>query len=115
MDFNDADLVDPDDFNRILWKGLMGNQPYPATPTGLDLRENRAELLARYRRSLKKKAAAERREATERDRGDARQSHKNQEGQEIIMALIERRPFTRILMLAGLTAAGRGRADLSVR
>ena len=59
MDFDDADLVDPHDFNRILWKGLMGNKPYPATPTGLDLRENREELLARYRRSMKKKAAAE--------------------------------------------------------
>jgi DNA-binding beta-propeller fold protein YncE len=30
MDFTDADLVDPAAFNRILWKGLMGNQPYPA-------------------------------------------------------------------------------------
>ena len=39
------------DFNRILWKGLMGNKPYPAAPTGMDLRQNREELLARYRRS----------------------------------------------------------------
>jgi YVTN family beta-propeller protein len=30
MDFTDADRVDPDDFNRVLWKGLMGKQPYPA-------------------------------------------------------------------------------------
>ena len=29
MDFTDADLVDPAEFNRILWKGLMGNRPYP--------------------------------------------------------------------------------------
>ena len=30
MDFADADLVDPAGFNRILWKGLKGNKPYPA-------------------------------------------------------------------------------------
>jgi DNA-binding beta-propeller fold protein YncE len=59
MDFTDADRVDPGDFNRILWKGMMGGKPYPAAPTGLDLRQNRAELLARYRRSLKQKAAQE--------------------------------------------------------
>ena len=29
MNFKDADLVDPAEFNRILWKGLMGNQPLP--------------------------------------------------------------------------------------
>ncbi|HMD47823.1 MAG TPA: hypothetical protein VKG79_01940, partial [Bryobacteraceae bacterium] len=29
MDFTDADLVDPSEFNRVLWKGLMGNKPYP--------------------------------------------------------------------------------------
>jgi YVTN family beta-propeller protein len=29
MDFTDADRVDPDQFNRILWKGMMGKQPYP--------------------------------------------------------------------------------------
>jgi len=31
MDFSDADLVDPAQFNRILWKGLKGNQPLPAS------------------------------------------------------------------------------------
>jgi DNA-binding beta-propeller fold protein YncE len=56
MDFSSEDLVDPGDYNRILWKGLMGKKPYPATPTGLDLRQNRAELLARYRQSLNQKA-----------------------------------------------------------
>jgi DNA-binding beta-propeller fold protein YncE len=53
MDFKDEDRVDPADFNHILWKGLMGKKPYPAVPTRIDLRENREELLARYRRSLK--------------------------------------------------------------
>ena len=55
MDFTDEDRVDPADFNRILWKGMMGNKPYPAAPTGTDLRQNREELLARYRQSLKQK------------------------------------------------------------
>jgi YVTN family beta-propeller protein len=54
MDFDDADLVGPVDFNRILWKGIMGRKPFPAAPTKLDLRENREELLARYQRSLGK-------------------------------------------------------------
>jgi hypothetical protein len=53
MDFSDADRVDAAVYNRILWKGLMGNRPYPAGPTGLDLRQNRKELLASYQRSLK--------------------------------------------------------------
>ena len=29
FDFADADEVPPDQFNRVLWKGLMGNKPYP--------------------------------------------------------------------------------------
>ena len=58
MDFKDEDRVDPLDFNQILWKGLMGKKPYPSAPTGLDLRLNREDLLARYRRSLKQNAAS---------------------------------------------------------
>ncbi len=57
MDFSDADRVDPAVYNRILWKGMMGDRPYPAGPTGLDLRQNREKLLASYRRSLKQEAA----------------------------------------------------------
>lgn len=57
MDFNDADQVDGGVFNRVLWKGLMGNRLYPAAPTGLDLRQNRAQLLKQYRESLAHKAA----------------------------------------------------------
>ncbi len=57
MDFTDADLVDGEQFNRILWKGLMGNRPYPSRPSGKDLRQNREQLLARYQRSLQHKAA----------------------------------------------------------
>jgi hypothetical protein len=65
MNFTDADLLDPADYNRILWGGIMGDRPYPAKPTGLDLRNNRRELLARYRQSLKKKCAREPRKATD--------------------------------------------------
>ena len=57
MDFSTEDRLDPEDFNRILWTGLMGNKPYPAAPTGMDLRQNREALLARYRQSLKQKPA----------------------------------------------------------
>jgi hypothetical protein len=53
MDFTSEDRFDFARYNRVLWKGLMGNKPYPATPTGMDLRQNREELLERYRRSLK--------------------------------------------------------------
>ncbi len=47
LNFNTEDLLDGEAYNRILWKGLMGNKPYPA-PTGLDLRQNRQELLSHY-------------------------------------------------------------------
>jgi hypothetical protein len=57
MNFQDEDRVDPEDFNRILWKGLMGRKPYPEVASGTDLSRNRAELLARYRRTLKRKPA----------------------------------------------------------
>jgi DNA-binding beta-propeller fold protein YncE len=59
LDFTDADRLDGALYNRILWKGLMGDKPYPAAPTGIDLRQNREELLARYRLSLKQEAAQE--------------------------------------------------------
>ena len=65
MDFTDADLLDPGGYNRILWKGMMSNNPYPAAPTGLDLRQNREVLLSRYWQSLKKKPAHERKKATD--------------------------------------------------
>ena len=55
LDFDDADLVDGGHFNRILWKGLMGNKPYPATASGKDLSQNREQLLAQYRLSLAKR------------------------------------------------------------
>jgi DNA-binding beta-propeller fold protein YncE len=57
MDFTSEDRMDFAEYNRILWKGLMGNKPYPAKPTGKDLRQNREKLLARYKLSLKQNAA----------------------------------------------------------
>ncbi len=56
MDFTSEDQMDFADYNRILWKGLMGNKTYAAQSSGIDLRKNREELLARYHRSLKRKA-----------------------------------------------------------
>jgi len=52
MDFTSADKMDFPTYNRILWTGLMSGQPYPAGPTGIDLSQNREELLARHERSL---------------------------------------------------------------
>ncbi|HEV2425029.1 MAG TPA: hypothetical protein VGZ29_09405 [Terriglobia bacterium] len=57
MDFSDADRIDDAAYNRILWKGLMGNRPYPAGPNGRDLRQNRGQLLATYGRSIEPPAA----------------------------------------------------------
>ena len=57
MDFSDADRVDDASFNRVLWKGLMGGQPYPAGPAGRDLRQNRDALLEQYRQSLEQHPA----------------------------------------------------------
>ena len=57
MDFSAEDRINFGQYNRILWKGLMGNKPYPAKPTGLDLRANRTELLSRYRTGVSKTAS----------------------------------------------------------
>ncbi len=48
MDFRVADHFNYTRYNHILWRGLMGDRPYPEGPTGLDLRHHRAALLARY-------------------------------------------------------------------
>ena len=47
FDFSREDnLKDPNKFNRIIWEGLHGkNVPYPVVRSGLDLRQNRSELL----------------------------------------------------------------------
>ena len=48
MDFSSEDKFNFADYNRILWRGLRGDEPYPAASSGLDLRANRQELLARH-------------------------------------------------------------------
>jgi DNA-binding beta-propeller fold protein YncE len=45
FDFHDADKIDAETFNRILWEGTMGDAPYPTVRSGLDLRGNRPQLL----------------------------------------------------------------------
>jgi hypothetical protein len=65
MDFTTEDRLKPEEFNRILWKGIMGDQPYPEAPTGLDLRGNREELLARHRLSRNAKTAVEPKKGTD--------------------------------------------------
>jgi DNA-binding beta-propeller fold protein YncE len=47
MDYDVEDKLDTPRFNRELWKGMMGNKPYPQARSGLNLRENREKLLAR--------------------------------------------------------------------
>jgi DNA-binding beta-propeller fold protein YncE len=52
FDFTTADRIDAEAFNRILWKGNMGeNVPYPPRRSGLDLRKNRAQLLRHWEQS----------------------------------------------------------------
>jgi DNA-binding beta-propeller fold protein YncE len=45
FDFSKEDRVDPEMFNRAIWKGLMGDKPYPTNRSGADLRQNREQLL----------------------------------------------------------------------
>jgi DNA-binding beta-propeller fold protein YncE len=56
MDFSMDDKVDGEQFNRILWKGLMGEKPYPSSPSGRDLRANRQQLLEGYRAGLQQQS-----------------------------------------------------------
>jgi YVTN family beta-propeller protein len=46
MDYDVEDKLDTARFNRELWKGMMGDKPYPTQRSGKDLRENRQALLA---------------------------------------------------------------------
>lgn len=40
MDFSQEDRVDTETFNRIIWQGMMGDNPYPTTRSGADLRHS---------------------------------------------------------------------------
>jgi len=48
MDYEVEDKLDTPRFNRELWKGMMGNKPYPQSGSGKNLREDRRALLAVY-------------------------------------------------------------------
>ena len=45
FDFREEDRVPTQQFNQIIWEGLMGDKPYPTIRSGIDLRENREALL----------------------------------------------------------------------
>jgi hypothetical protein len=54
FDFTAEDRVDAASYNRILWRGIMGDDvAYPTTRSGADLRQNRKALLKAYERSLR--------------------------------------------------------------
>ncbi|HET6843979.1 MAG TPA: beta-propeller fold lactonase family protein [Candidatus Angelobacter sp.] len=45
FDFSKEDRLDSEAFNQVLWKGLMGDKPYPWERDGLDLSKHRNQLL----------------------------------------------------------------------
>ncbi|HWY23990.1 MAG TPA: alkaline phosphatase family protein, partial [Nevskia sp.] len=45
MDFSAPDKLNAAAYNQILWKGVMGNKPYPKVRSGKDLRQDRQKLL----------------------------------------------------------------------
>jgi YVTN family beta-propeller protein len=47
FDFAEEDHLDSAKFNALVWRGVMGNKPYPSARSGADLRENRDVLLAK--------------------------------------------------------------------
>jgi len=58
FNFHEADHFDTEAFNRVLWKGTMGEVPFPTVRSGIDLRKNRAQLLKAWE-SKKKSTAAD--------------------------------------------------------
>ena len=55
FDFSDADLVDPVGYNRVLWRGTMGNKPYPAALAYPKRREKGEKLEAATARPARQK------------------------------------------------------------
>jgi DNA-binding beta-propeller fold protein YncE len=53
QDFSGPDRINPVTFNRALWRGLKGDAPLPAKPMRVDLRANRAQLLAQTKPTKK--------------------------------------------------------------
>ena len=58
MDFSVEDHLDTPKFNRVLWQGTMGDTPYPTVRSGMDLRQNRQQLLEQNRRQAATPATA---------------------------------------------------------
>jgi hypothetical protein len=58
FDFSVEDHLDSARYNRVLWKGLMGDRAYPTLRDGRDLRLNREALLKQARRVNKLLAEA---------------------------------------------------------
>ena len=52
LDFSDADRVDGVLYNRILWRGMMGNKPYPANLAAAGGHESREESHTQTRKRL---------------------------------------------------------------
>lgn len=46
FDFSVEDRLDAVAYNKLLWRGLMGNRPYPVRRSGQDLRDRREALLS---------------------------------------------------------------------
>jgi DNA-binding beta-propeller fold protein YncE len=57
MDFSVEDHLDTPKYNLVMWKGTMGDKPYPAVRTGQNLRLNRAELLKNFHKQQQASAA----------------------------------------------------------
>ncbi|MDZ8108573.1 MAG: beta-propeller fold lactonase family protein [Nostoc sp. DedQUE12a] len=50
--FEVEDKLDPEEFNRVLWSGIKGdNVPYPTERSHADLRQNRAQILTNQAKS----------------------------------------------------------------
>ena len=59
FDFTHEDaLYDPGKFKRIIWEGLHGHKTYPTVRSGLDLRQNRQELLKKAAITLGREGVA---------------------------------------------------------
>jgi hypothetical protein len=48
MDYSEEGKIETALFKPELWKGMMGNKPYPTVRSGADLRKYRKALLAQY-------------------------------------------------------------------
>jgi hypothetical protein len=40
FDFSQEDRIDSEKFNRVIWEGIMGDEPYPTTRSGAELRHS---------------------------------------------------------------------------